>query len=98
MSIPNPRPIEPWPVDEKPAEGMIEPWIDAYKIHQDNPKRLLTMTFHAYAKRYEERTFDTKWTGSRVGVPSGTLMFPVSDQARRMKRADGTWGPWVEET
>ena len=95
MSIPNPRPIEPWPVEDE-LLGDIEPWIDAYKIHLDNPQKLLTMTFHAYAKRYEERTMDTKRMPLRVGVPSGTLMFPVSDQARRVKQEDGSWGQWKD--
>ena len=88
----------PWPVEEKPVEGQLEPWIDVYKIYKDDPKKLLTMTFHRYAKRYEERTMPTNLPSARVYVPSGTLMFPISDQAWRVQRADGTWGPWVEET
>jgi len=91
----------PWPdiavVEGESVSGMIEPWIDAYKIHEDDPKKLLTMTFHAFAKRYEERTMDTTLPPARVYVPPGTLMFPVSDQARRVIE-DGEWGPWVDNS
>ena len=102
MSIPNPRPLErdgqPFNKTVEVVDPLfIEPWIDAYKAHRDDPKRLLNMTWHHFAKRYEERTMDTTWLPA-LDTPKGMLMFPVTDQARRMRNKDGRWGPWVDNS
>lgn len=103
MSIPNPRPLErdgqPFNKPEpEPVLGMIEPWIGMYKVHEDNPKTLLGMTFHAYAGRYESRTMDLVPRDPKVYVPEGTPQIPISDQARRMMDNIGNWGPWVDNS
>lgn len=106
MTIPNPRPLGEFNKFEPETEVQarwIEPWIDAYKAHEDDPKRLLTMTFHHFAERYEKRTMTTEVdvgmdNARRLFMPPlGTLMFPVSDQARRIQDEDGNWGPYPEE-
>lgn len=94
--IPNPRPLRR-DFNTVKVGGKVEPWIDMYKAHEDDPSALLTLTFHTYAGRYENRTMDLDPRDPKVYVPEGTLFLPISDQARRMRRADGTWGPWIPE-
>ena len=101
MSIPNPRPLERDGQSfnetvEEVEPLFIEPWIDAYKVYEDHPKDLLHMTWHHFAKRYEERRGPPTWL-STFDAPKGTLIFPVTDQARRMQDKDGRWGPYPEE-